>query len=211
MGPVGPAHHDVRVGYVGNMERQDGIGLLVEAARTIRLDLGRSDVGFVCIGDGSDLPAMRRLAAELGIAEAIDFTGRLPHDEAMRRLADCDVCVQPDRRNAFNDSCTMLKSLEYMALGKPIVAFDLTETVATCRDAALYATGDSPQELARLIVMAADDPGLRERLGTEGRRLIDEVHGWHRSEPVLLGVYRRVSADRRPARSAAEHVERSAV
>lgn len=181
------------VGYVGNMEPQDGVDCLVEAARIVRHIVGRADVRFVCIGDGSDLPRLRALAFRYRLGEIIEFTGRRPHPEALRRLGECDLCVQPDPRNPFSESCTMLKSLEYMALGKPIVAFDLEETRRACGDAAVYAVDDSPSALARCILELVDDPVRRRRLGDLGRQRAETLHCWAHGEAALLSVYSTVA------------------
>jgi glycosyltransferase involved in cell wall biosynthesis len=197
----------ITVGYVGNMQRQDGVSLLIEAAHAVRYVLGRRDVRFVCIGDGADLGRLHALAERLGLAEIVEFTGRLSHEEAIRRLATCDICVQPDPRNVFSETCTMLKTLEYMALGKPVVAFDLPATMAACGDAALYATGNASDQLARLIDRLASDPGLRKRLGRAGRRRIDDRLGWRHAEPVLLRVYRGLAPVPDSEQSTGEDVE----
>ncbi len=182
----------ILVGYVGKMAPQDGIENVVRAAARVRIACGRQDISFVCVGTGSELDPARRLTAELRLTETIEFTGQLEHSEALARLAACDVCIQPDPKNAFNDSCTMIKTLEYMAVGKPVVAFDLVETRTSCGTAALYATGGSAEELGDLIVGLADDPSLRGRLGSEGRRRIEGGLAWSFGERRLLDVYRRL-------------------
>lgn len=200
----------ITIGYVGNMQPQDGISLLIQAVYALRTELGRTDVDVVCVGDGAALPEARKEAARLGVSSAIEFTGRLRHEEALRRLAACDICVQPDPRNEFNDSCTMLKTLEYMALGKPIVAFDLTETVVACEDAALYASNNSPVELAERVAELAGDPEKRALFGRRARRRIDTELAWSHTEPALIAAYRALT----PARlisSAVEDVERGSV
>lgn len=182
----------VGVGYIGDMNPQDGIDNLLGAAHYLRHALGRTDIHYVLIGDGSAFETLRRKAATLGIADVVTFTGRMPHAAAMRRLAGCRLCVQPDLKNGFNDSCVMVKSLEYMALGKPLVAFDLTETQRVCGDAALYATNNHPHSLAARIVQLADDPELCARLGQIGRRRVEEQFAWSFSEKHLLATYRNL-------------------
>jgi glycosyltransferase involved in cell wall biosynthesis len=183
----------ILVGFVGNVAPQDGVEQLVRAAAYVRLTKGRRDVRFVVVGDGSALPGARRLAAELRVADAVRFTGRLPHEAALRHMAECDVCVQPDERNAFNETCTMLKALEYMALGKPVVAGDLAETRVSCGDAALYAADGSAEEVGDLILRLADDEQLRTRLGAEGRRRVEGELSWAHGEAALLDLYRRIA------------------
>jgi glycosyltransferase involved in cell wall biosynthesis len=188
------AREGLRVGYVGNLAPQDGIEHLVRAAKRIRSVHGRRDIRFLCVGDGSELPRARALAAELGLDDTVEFLGRLPHARALQVLAECDICIQPDEKNPFNDSCTMIKALEYMGLAKPVVAFDLLETRVSCGDSAVYATAAG--ELADLVVALADDPTRRRRLGEEGRRRVEQRLAWRYGEEQLLELYGRIMRDR---------------
>ena len=70
------------------------------------------------------------------------FTGRVPDEQLVAILNTADVCVNPDRVNAMNDKSTMNKIMEYMALSKPIVQFDLKEGRYSAQDASLYAAPD---------------------------------------------------------------------
>jgi len=112
---------------------------LLRAARHIVIDLGRSDVHFGLVGGGTSLKEMKALAVELGIADCVTFTGRVPDGEMLAMLNTADVCVNPDVANDMNDKSTMNKIMEYMALGKPIVQFDLTEGRYSAQGASLYA------------------------------------------------------------------------
>ncbi len=115
------------VGYVGVMGRQEGIDLLLGRGPSHRHVLSRHDIHFGLVGGGTELAAMRALAEQLGIADYVTFTGRVPDQELLEMLNTADVCVNPDVANEMNDKSTMNKIMEYMALGKPIVQFDLTE------------------------------------------------------------------------------------
>ncbi|MFO1204915.1 MAG: glycosyltransferase family 4 protein [Burkholderiales bacterium] len=185
----------VEVGYVGDMNPQDGIDNLLQAAARIRWTRQRRDVRFVLVGDGSAYPALRDLAARLHLADSVEFTGRLAPREAMQRLAACDLCVIPDPKNEFTDSCVMVKSLEYMALGKPIVAFELNETRTICGEAALYALEGDIDGLAQHILRLADDPALRQRLGEIGRHKIESELAWTYCERELLRAYEGVGCN----------------
>src|SRR5688572_25640032 len=116
------------VGYVGVMGKQEGIDLLLQAVQLIVKHLGRTDIQFGLVGGGTELPAMRELAKKLDVAEYVTFTGRAPDAELLEMLNTADICVNPDRANDMNDRSTMNKIMEYMALGKPVVQFDLTRS-----------------------------------------------------------------------------------
>jgi glycosyltransferase involved in cell wall biosynthesis len=162
------------VGYVGVMGRQEGIDLLLHAARVIVHCYARDDVHFALVGGGTSLDDMRKLACELGIAEHVTFTGRVPDAQLLAVLNTADVCVNPDRAGAMNDKSTMNKIMEYMALAKPVVQFDLTEGRRTAGEASLYAVPDDPVDLAAMLVALLDDPARRAARGRLGRARIEQ-------------------------------------
>jgi len=177
------------VGYVGVMGKQEGIDLLLQAARHIIRDMGRDDVHFGLVGGGTSLDEMKQLAHDLGIAGYVTFTGRVSDQYLLEMLNTADVCVNPDVANDMNDKSTMNKIMEYMALGKPIVQFDLTEGRFSAQEASLYAAKNDPVDMARKIVQLLDDPGMREKMGSFGRdRVLNELE-WKYEEPKLLAAY----------------------
>ena len=177
------------VGYVGVMGKQEGIDLLLQAAKSIVCDLGRNDVHFGLVGGGTSLGEMRQFAEELGIGEYVTFTGRVPDQELLEMLNTADVCVNPDVANAMNDKSTMNKIMEYMALGKPIVQFDLAEGRFSAQESSLYATNNDPVDMAQKIVQLLDDPATCERMGTFGRNRVLNDLEWKYEEPKLLAAY----------------------
>lgn len=177
------------VGYVGVMGRQEGIDLLLQAVRHIVYDMGRQDVHFGLVGGGTALEEMKQLAAGLGVADYVTFTGRVPDREMLEMLNTADVCVNPDVANEMNDKSTMNKIMEYMALGKPIVQFDLTEGRFSAQEASLYAVKNDPLDLARKIVELLDDPERRARMGAYGRHRVENELEWKYEAPKLLAAY----------------------
>jgi len=181
------------VGYVGVMGRQEGIDLLLQAARIIVRDLGRDDVHFGLVGGGTSLEEMKALAATLGVAGHVTFTGRVPDAEMLAMLNTADVCVNPDVANEMNDKSTMNKIMEYMSLGKPIVQFDLAEGRFSAREASLYAARNDPASLAAKIVELLDDPARRAAMGAFGRQRVESELEWRYEVPKLLAAYARVA------------------
>lgn len=177
------------VGYVGVMGRQEGIAYLLEAARVILVDQERKDVHFTLVGDGPELPRLRRMAEELGIADSVTFTGRIPDDELLDVLNSASVCVNADEHNPMNDKSTMNKVMEYMALGRPIVQFDLTEGRVSAQDASLYAMPNDPEDMAAKIVELLDDPARRAQMEESGRRRVEQSLAWPHEAPKLLRAY----------------------
>jgi len=183
------------VGYVGVMGDQEGIDLLLEAAREIVHDMGR-DVQFVLVGGGPALEGLKTMARELGLEEHVTFTGRAPDAELFSVLSSADVCVNPDRVNPMNDKSTMNKILEYMAFSKPIVQFDVTEGRFSAQEASLYVRPNDTGDMAEKIVELLDDPGRRAEMGRYGRARVETELSWdHQVEP-LIAAYTRVAAKR---------------
>jgi glycosyltransferase involved in cell wall biosynthesis len=182
------------VGYVGVMGAQEGIPYLLEAARHIVRDLGRQDVQFTLVGGGPALEDMRRLTSQMQLDAYVEFLGRVPDQTLLEVLNTADVCVNCDEVNPMNDKSTMNKIMEYMALAKPIVQFELTEGRFSARDASLYARPNDAEDFGRKIVTLLDHPELRERMGRFGRQRVEQQLKWEYEVPKLLAAYEALFA-----------------
>lgn len=177
------------VGYVGVMGRQEGVHYLLEAAKHIVQEINRQDVHFGIVGGGTELDELKGMVKEMGLDEYVTFTGRVPDQEMLEMLNTADVCVNPDVYNEMNDKSTMNKIMEYMALAKPIVQFDLTEGRFSAQDASLYAKRNDPIDMAEKIIELLDDPERRRAMGEFGRnRVVNELE-WSYEAPKLLAAY----------------------
>jgi glycosyltransferase involved in cell wall biosynthesis len=189
------------VAYLGTMGPQDGVDLFVRAARAV-LDRRPGDVCFVAMGGGNQLDALRSMAREAGLDdEDLQFTGRIPDEEVRRVLSTADVAVSPDPANDFNEHCTMNKTLEYMASGVPVAAFDLVETRVSAAEAGAYATPNDPGELAALIIGLLDDPDRRAEMGRIGRERLAGPLSWSHSAEQLRAAYEAAVERRAGTRS----------
>lgn len=177
------------VGYVGVMGAQEGIDYLLRSIRYIVKDMGREDIHFGLVGGGTSLDQMRAYAEELGVGDYVTFTGRVPDQDLLEMLNTADVCVNPDVANEMNDKSTMNKIMEYMALAKPIVQFDLTEGRFSARDASLYAAKNDEIDFARKIVELIDDPDRRRVMGEHGKLRVETELEWKYEAPKLLAAY----------------------
>ncbi len=184
------------VGYVGVMGQQEGLEYLLQAAVHIVKTLHRSDVHFGLVGGGTSLEDLKRQAAQLGVAEYVTFTGRVPDQQMLEMLNTADVCVNPDIANEMNDKSTMNKIMEYMALGKPIVQFDLTEGRFSAREASLYAKRNDAIDMAEKIIHLLDHPDERETMGRFGRQRVESELQWTFEEPKLLKAYATLFDDK---------------
>jgi glycosyltransferase involved in cell wall biosynthesis/peptidoglycan/xylan/chitin deacetylase (PgdA/CDA1 family) len=199
------------IGYVGEMGFQDGIDYLLRAVRHLAYDLQRTDFLCVLIGSGAAWDSLRALASELGIDEHVWFPGRVSESDLLRYLCAADICVDPDPSNPFTDRSSMIKMSEYMALAKPIVAFDLPEHRFTSQQAAIYARPNDEAAFARALVELMDDPGRRQAMGAFGRRRVESALAWPYSVPRLLNAYSTLSRDQAPAHSTVPRGRRAPV
>jgi len=177
------------VGYVGVMGIQDGVEHLLYALRHLVFDLGKTDVRCVLVGAGDAWESLHALTDELGLSDHVTFVGWLPRAEAMRAAAAIDIGVEPAPSNAYTDRSTMVKVLEYMALRKPVVAFDLRENKFSAGPGALYARSDDDLELARALAALIEDPDRRAALGAAGRQRIEDELAWKFSAQRLVSAY----------------------
>ncbi|HEY6595001.1 MAG TPA: glycosyltransferase family 4 protein [Asanoa sp.] len=175
--------------YLGVMGPQDGVDYALRALAKLRDEVGRKDWHAVFIGGGDTFEAMRALAEELLLGEAVEFTGRIPDEDLLRYLSTADVCLSPDPLNPLNDVSTMNKVMEYMAMARPIVSFDLREARVSAGGAAVYAVPNDESEFAKLMAMLLDDPDERRRMGEIGRARVAGPLSWDRSRAALVAAY----------------------
>jgi glycosyltransferase involved in cell wall biosynthesis len=177
------------LGYAGMIGPQDGVD---HALRALRLLAGRRDDWYaIFAGSGDAADDARLLASELSLDERVEFVGFVDDDRLIAILGTADVCLAPEPKNALNDSSTMIKVVEYMGLGRPIVAFDLRETRFSAGVAALYATPNDEADFASCVEQLLDDPALRRRMGEAGRLRVTNELSWERSEESLAAAYAR--------------------
>ncbi len=187
--PIARSKGKLVVGYLGNMNPQDGIDEIIEMARILRFERGRADIGFVLVGQGDSYKDVIALRDRLGLTEQIHMPGRLPMEGVRACLSAADICVQPDPPGGLNNLSTMNKVMEYMAMGKPVIAHQLKETMVSGGDVAVYTRTPDAAGLVERVLELADDPARRQALGEAGLRRCDEVLAWRHQAPCLLRVF----------------------
>jgi glycosyltransferase involved in cell wall biosynthesis len=183
------------IGYVGTMSSQEGLDILLEVAGHIK-NLGRRDIQFTCVGGGPSLAELREAVQRKHLEGMVNFTGRVSDAELLEILSTADVCVNPDRPCPMNDMSTMIKIMEYMALAKPIVQFDLKEGRFSAQEASLYCNGeDRVTDFAGKILWLLDHPEERQRMGELGRRRVENELAWDYSVGSLLAAYEKACGE----------------
>jgi glycosyltransferase involved in cell wall biosynthesis len=184
------------VGYLGTMSIQEGLDILIDVAQYIKSQ-GRSDIHFTCVGGGPALNGLRKMVTDKGLEDTINFTGRIPYDQLLEILSTAEVCVNPDKPCEMNDISTMHKIMEYMALSKPIVQFDLREGKFSAQGASLYANNQNQvSDFAAKILWLLERPEERKRMGEFGRKRIETELAWKYSVGNLVAAYERAFCKR---------------
>jgi glycosyltransferase involved in cell wall biosynthesis len=203
-----PADPDLKRGrrtlisFIGEMAPQDGVDHAVRALGHLRQR--RDDWHAIFAGDGVALDDLRALTTSLGLDDHIEFTGMLQDPELLRVLSSSDLCLVPDPKTPLSDASTLVKIAEYMAISRPIVSYDLTESRVTAQEAAIYARPNDPEAFAEAIATLLDDPERRALMGRIGRDRVERLLSWENSRRELLAAY-EVALAREPAAWAPRH------
>jgi glycosyltransferase involved in cell wall biosynthesis len=182
------------VGYVGVMGSTDGVEYLLDAADHVVHHRHRTDVQFLLMGGGPEHGRLVSRRDALGLRDWVAMPGRVSDEFLSAALTTMDLGVACDPINGYNDLCTMNKTLEYMAFGKPQVMFGTVEGRRSAGDAAHYVLENCPRQLGDAVIEMLDDPEARARMGEAGRRRLLTELSWERSVAHLLAAYRHVGA-----------------
>lgn len=183
--------------YLGVMGKQDGVDYALRAIRHA-VDHGLRDTSFTIIGKGDAFDSLQQEAQSLGLFEdeLVKFTGRVSDLDLRRYLSTADFGIAPDPKDPLNDLCTMNKIIEYMAMGLPIVSFDLKESRFSAQDAAVYIPDNDEKAMGQAMIDLMADPARRERMSAFGRKRVREGLSWDYSRDVLIGFYDRLLGQR---------------
>lgn len=175
--------------YLGVMGPNDGLEYLLASIDSIVHERKRLDIHFILIGSGDLLPKLKSLGHQLNLDGHVEFTGRLPNEDVKEIISTADIAVAPDPKDALNDKSTMNKIIEYMALKKPIVSFDLHETRVSAGEAAVYAEPNCTGDFADRIIGLLNQPEKRRSMAEYGRRRFEESLAWDHQQKIYLDLY----------------------
>ncbi len=178
--------------YLGVMGPQDGVDYALRAIAHFRDELGRDDAHFIFMGAGDAFDDLVALSKELKLDDMVEFTGRVSDEFLQTCLSTADICLSPDPYNPLNDVSTMNKVVEYMAMSRPLVSFELTEARVSAGDAAVYVPANDEAAFAVAMAELLDDPVRRKQMGELGRERVERELSWDTSRQHLLGFYSRL-------------------
>lgn len=194
--PPAPGREDAApvVLAVGRLQHVKGFDLLVrafaDAASDALLPAGtRLRIG----GDGPEEQTLRELAATLGIADRVDLPGRLDRRRVAAEMSRAAVVVVPSRAESFG-----ITVLEAWRAGAPVVATTRggPPEFVTPDETGLLVDPLDTVALSSALVRLLADPGLRERLGTAGRAIVESTYTWDRVADRYEALYARARPHR---------------
>ena len=180
----------IMVAYLGVMGFGDGILEMLDSIRYVVTELERRDILFTLIGDGARRAQALQNICEWGLEKYVEMPGMVSDRVKIRQyLSTSDICLSPEPLTPLNARSTFIKVGEYMALGKPVVAYDLDETRWTAEDAAIYVKPGDIHGFVRAIATLADQPEQRSKMGAIGRERFLNLLSWEHQEKALLHAY----------------------
>jgi len=183
---------NITIGYVGVIGKQEGIDHLLEALNHLMHSCNYNDFHCYICGSGPALSDMKNYMNKLELDKYVTFTSRIPDKELLEILNTSDICVNPDSWNEMNDKSTMNKIMEYMALGKPIVQYDLKEGRYSAGESSLYAEPNNPLDFAKNIYSLIINPKLRAKMGNIGHKRVHDELQWDIEALKYASIYKNI-------------------
>jgi len=176
------------VGYIGSMTKYEGLDLLIEAMRQIKIEC--PNVKVLLVGDGAEKTRLEKKVEELGLSSDVMFAGQVAHDMVLKYYSIIDVFVYPRIDTLVTQLVTPLKSLEAMCLGKPIIASNvggLKEITQDNKTGVLFNAGDT-QDLVRKCISLMREDDKRRTLGEQAREWVIN----HRDWPKIIASHQQI-------------------
>jgi glycosyltransferase involved in cell wall biosynthesis len=179
--------------YLGTLLRERQLDFLVRAHALVVAEIPNAQLTFV--GSGwmpDDEQLLRREAERLGISTNVTITGWLSAPEAWQHVRRATLCVSPYLPVPILRSTSPTKLVEYMALGKPVVANDHPEQADVLRQSgAGLVCGWNEREFAAAILELLKDPARAALMGAAGRRYVAEHRTHWAMVELVAGRYRQ--------------------
>jgi len=175
--------------YLGTLNKVRRLDFLVRAFAKVRESVPTARLYLVGRGeDPEDEVFLKHEVVRLNLESCVVFVGQLPQPEALQYVAEADVCVSPFYPTPILRSTSPTKLVEYMALGKAVVANDHPEQKRLIEESGggLCVAYDE-QAFADAIVTLLQNPKTAQFMGERGRRYAIE----HRSYAVIADAVER--------------------
>ncbi len=182
--------HQLIIGFVGILRNWHGMDFLLETLVHPALQL--LDFKLIVVGNGENRPDYEKFVWENNLQEKVVFIGRISHEKVPVFIASFDVCIMPDS----NDYGSPMKIIEYMAMGKPVLAPDLLPIRDIIDDGVngiLFRQRDS-NNLAAQLLKLANNEYLRQKLGQNARKKVEQQLNWLANARKILETFSQLRA-----------------
>jgi glycosyltransferase involved in cell wall biosynthesis len=176
------------VAYLGLLTDYQGVPHMLEAA--VRFKQNNREAHFLIMGY-PNVNKYQQLAEQMGVADSVTFTGKVPYQEAPYFLSLGDVAIAPKQSNTEGSG----KLLNYMAMAQPIVAYDSAVHQEYLADLGVYAPMGDVVAFSDAVATLLDDPCRRVHLGGKLRRRAIENYSWHKTAVQIERLYQRLTTD----------------
>lgn len=181
------------VGYVGIIDNQDNLDELVLTVDYIVNKRNYHDFKMLIIGDGTARESIEELVKEKGLEDYFIFHGaEYNRNKLYRLLYETEVCVDPLTYNEETKILTAIKIMEYMAVGKPIVQYNIGEGMVTAGESSIYIRNNDKIAFGDAIIELLKNKKKRDVMGKIGRKRIEEKFQWAVQEKKLINLYYKV-------------------
>lgn len=176
--------------FLGSINPQDGVDILLQVIHNLVYNLKKKDIICNIVGDGDSLESVKQLSVDLDLKDYVEFKGHISDREKVKEyIWSSDIGVEPAPCNEANEHSTFIKVMEFMAAGKPVVAFDLKETRYSANGAALFVKPGDIQGFSSALKQLIDDPATRRKMGSAGYRRIESELSWGKATKSLKKAY----------------------
>jgi glycosyltransferase involved in cell wall biosynthesis len=180
--------------FVGAINHQDGIIELLKALHCLIYNLNEKNIQCIIIGSGRAVTEANKTIMRLNLEKHVDMKGPIYDRQFIYDfLRIADVCVEPAPFNEINNISTFIKVLEYMASGKPTIAFDLKESRYSANGSAIFIQPGDTDSFAREIRNLLNNSKLSDELGSAGKDRVRNELNWDNSVKNLKAAYKAIS------------------
>jgi glycosyltransferase involved in cell wall biosynthesis len=180
------------ISYIGYFQHHRGIDTMIRALPRILERI--PDATLVLVGGKGERDyeeGLRRLCKELKVEKSVVFTGWVDFRYVPSYVAVSDVCLVPHNLTGHTDTTIPHKLFQYMAMGKPVVVTDakpLRRIVEEAECGIVVPSGD-PRRMADAVIKLHDDKEYADRLGKNGKRIVERKYNWENEARKLCQIY----------------------
>jgi len=179
--------------FVGRLAASKGVDYLIRCVPSISSEFD-ANAKFVIIGEGEEKKELVRLTKKLGVDKNVFFKGYVPFDQLLHWYSNAIVTVLPSisRLEAFG-----IVQLESMACETPVIASKLPGVKEIVEDGItgfLVEPGNT-EELADAIIRILSDREKAQRMGKEGRKVVERKYTWDVVTDKIIALYKKTSSE----------------